>query len=449
MKRTIAQRRRLDAAAITAAAAALLALAFGLRAVLGLFLGHVQAATGLGLASISLALALSQLIGGLAQPLCGALSDRFGPARVVRAGALGLCAGLALIPFAATAPALVLAFGLIAAAAAAIGSAPRLLAVVSARVGAARRGIATGIVGAGGPIGQLALGPLTMLCALAFGWAQALFGLALLALAALPLARGLRASPRGRMRPDTASGATMLPRDAFADAPYWCVAGSFLGCGFHVAFVFAHMPGVIAGAGFDPRLAGTWLGVLGFANALGAIGAGFAVQRFAPGRMLALVYAAVAVAVALWLIAPRTQAVLLAFAVAMGLTCMATVPPTSASILRLYGARHAGKLLGTVMLAHQVGSFLGVWLGGVAVEHSGGYDALWHADIAVMLAAAALALGIREPARQPLTPDPRRTRPASAPADRNAPSAPAWHGSRSAPLSSRPRAAPSAAAGSG
>jgi predicted MFS family arabinose efflux permease len=242
---------------------------------------------------------------------------------------------------------------------------------------------------------------------------------------------------------------TALPRAAFADVRYWCIAGAFMVCGFHVSFLFAHMPGVIAVAGLDPQLAGIWLGVLGLANALGAIGTGLAVQRVAAQRILALLYGTVAVSVALFVGAPRTEPALLAFAVAMGLTCMATVPPTSSLILRLYGARHAGKLLGVVMLIHQVGGFLGVWLGGVAVEYQGSYEVIWYVDIVAAVVAVALSLAIREPARQAVTPDPTKIRPASAPADRSAPSAPAWHVARSVPASSRRRAAPSAAAGSG
>ena len=448
MKSILQRGGRASAVAIVASAAALLALSSGLRVVLGLFLDELRLATGLGLAAISLALASSQLLGALAHPLCGALSERFGPRRLVRIGALLLCAGLALLALARGPAMLVLAFGLIAAASAAVGSAPALIAIVGARVGAARRGLATGIVGAGGPFGQLALAPLAQSALIAVGWMQTLLGLAVLALAALPLARPLPASRRAaaqrraaRERPWT------LPSAELADSRYWCAAGGFFACGFHVSFLFVHLPGVIARAGLDARLAGTALGVLGFANALGALGAGIAVQRFACNRILATLYASVAVSVTLFVASPKSEAALLVFAFVMGLTCMATVPPTSGLIVRLYGAQRLGTLLGIVMLVHQLGGFAGVWAGGLAAERFGGYQPVWYADIGLMLIAAAVNLALR--AAPALTPDPTRTRPASAPADRSALSAPGWRAARSARASSRPSVAPSAAAGSG
>jgi predicted MFS family arabinose efflux permease len=438
------------AIAVTGAAAALVAVAFGLRAVLGMFLGPLNTATGVGFATVSLALALSQLVSGVAQPLCGAFSDRFGPARVVFAGGFVLCAGLVLLPLVTSVWGLMAAFGLIAAAVAAVGSMPVLLAAVTARVHSAHRGIAAGVVSAGGSVGQMALAPLSQLWIAALGWSGALFGLAAFALTALPLAWLLRnapgkARPRGPGAPSEAAAAR--PRDAFSDSRYWCIAAGFLVCGFHVSFLLAHIPGVIDGCGLDAGLTGLWLGVLGLANVAGSIASGMATQRFEAKRVLALVYAARAVAIALFVAAPKTPGVLLGFGVWMGLTYLATVPPTSGLVAQLYGARHMGMLFGLVMFVHQCGSFLGIWLGGIAFERYGSYDSMWFLDIALALVAIGLNLSIRTRTRP--TPDPRRTRPASAPGDRNAPSAPAWHVARSALVSSPRRAAPSAAAGSG
>jgi predicted MFS family arabinose efflux permease len=438
------------AIAVTAAAAALVALAFGLRAVLGMFLGPINTATGVGFATVSLALALSQLVSGVAQPLCGAFSDRFGPARVVFAGGLLLCAGMALLPVATGTWGLMAAFGLVAAAVAAVGSMPVLLAAVAARVHAAHRGIAAGVVSAGGSVGQMALAPLSQFWIVALGWSGALFGLAVFALFALPLAWVLRSAPdKGGPRSLAASSQfpAASPREAFADVRYWCIATGFLVCGFHVSFLLAHIPGVIDACGLDAGLTGLWLGVLGLANVAGSIASGMATQRFQAKRVLAVVYAARAVGIALFVTAPKTPSVLLGFGVWMGMTYLATVPPTSGLVSQLFGARHMGMLFGLVMFVHQCGSFLGIWLGGIAFERYGNYDSVWALDIALALAAIGLNLSIRTEPRS--IADPTRTRPASAPADRSAPSAPAWRVAQSVPRSSPRSVAPSAAAGSG
>jgi MFS family permease len=196
---------------------------------------------------------------------------------------------------------------------------------------------------------------------------------------------------------------------------------------------------------------GIWLGILGVANVAGSIGAGVALRRLSHVRVLTLVYAARALGVIAFVLAPKSVGVLLVFAAWMGFAYMATVPPTSGLMARLYGARHLGTLFGVVMLVHQVGSFLGIWLGGLAVEHFGDYDLIWLLDIALALAATAIHLCLREPgsAQDCLTPDPSRTRPANARADRSSPAARGSRVRRFVPVSSPRSVAPSAAAGSG
>lgn len=389
------------AAAITACAAGLLALAFGVRAVLGVFISPLNTASGLGFAAISFALAFSQLASGFAQPVCGALADRHGPARVIFAGGLMLAGGLALLPLATSVIGLAAAFCLIAVAYAAVGSTPTLIGAVTRSVPEARRGIAIGVVSAGGSIGQLVIAPATQLGIAALGWAGALFGLALLSLAALPAAHVLKtaaAHPEkgdasAAREPDSARAAL---REAFSTPSYWLLCCGFFVCGFHVAFLLAHMPGVIDLCGLPAQLTGFWLGVLGLGNVAGSVLAGFAVQRFAMARMLTAVYSLRAAGVTLFLLAPKSEAVMFGFAVWMGLTYMATVPPTSGLVAKLFGTRHLGTTFGVVMLVHQLGSFCGVWLGGVAVAMTGSYDWVWGLDIALALLAALVHLPIRE-----------------------------------------------------
>ena len=387
--------------AITLCAAALLALAAGVRSVLGVFISPLNTATGLGFAAISFALALSQLASGFAQPVCGALADRHGPARVIFAGGLMLAGGLALLPLATGVTGLAFAFCLIAVAYAAVGSAPTLLGAVTRSVSETRRGIAVGIVSAGASIGQLVIAPATQVGMAALGWTGAIFGLALLSLAALPAARVLKLAPLNPVAADGVSaraphGARGALRAAISTPSYWLICGGFFVCGFHVSFLLAHMPGVIDLCGLPTQLTGFWLGVLGLGNVAGSVLSGFALQRFAMTRILFTVYTLRAAGVALFLLAPKSEAVMFGFAVWMGLTYMATLPPTSGLVGRLFGTHHLGSTFGVVMLMHQVGAFFGVWLGGVAIAATGSYDWVWRLDIALAVLAALLHLPIRE-----------------------------------------------------
>ena len=386
--------------AITLCAASLLALAFGVRAVLGVFISPLNTATGLGFAAISFAFALSQLASGFAQPVCGALADRHGASRVIFAGGLMLAGGLALLPFASNVIGLAAAFCLIAIAYTAVGSMPTLLGTVTRTVPEMHRGVAIGIVSAGGSIGQLVIAPATQLGITALGWVGAIFALAVVSLAALPASGLLKAAAAQANAHGTpaeiSGGAGGALRAAVTTPSYWLICGAFCICGFHVSFLLAHMPGVIDLCGLPSQLTGFWLGVLGLGNVAGSVLSGLALQRFAMTRILFAVYALRAAGVALFLIAPKSEAVLLGFAVWMGLTYMATAVPTSGLVGKLFGTDHLGSTFGVVMLLHQLGSFFGVWLGGLTVAMTGAYDWLWRIDIVLALLAAALHLPIRE-----------------------------------------------------
>ena len=378
-----------------AAAAALMALAQGSRSSFGLFVSPLNTATGLGLATISFAFAASQLAAGVAQPLLGAWSERFGLARSIIAGAVLLALTTAIVPFMSSGTSLTLALCAGAAAAVAVGSAPTLLAAVAKRVPAAQRDLAAGIVGAGGSAGQLVLGPLTQGVAIASGWVSAVVALAVLSVLAIPLALPLRGSipaldPSGSRHSDSAT-------DALRSRDYWLVTASFFVCGFHVSFLLAHMPGVIEACGLPSRLAGTWLGIIGLCNIVGSIASGAAIRRVSKRNALAVLYALRALGVAVFLALPKTETTVIAFSVWIGLTYMATLPPTSGLIADRFGVGRLATLLGITMLVHQVGSFLGVWLGGLAFAATGSYDWAWKADIVLAVLAAACALAVREP----------------------------------------------------
>jgi len=386
--------------AVAAAAALLMAITMGSRSSFGLFVSPLNSATGLGLVTISFAAAMNQLMWGFAQPFAGFLSERFGAARVIAAGSLLLAAGTALIPFAHSGAGLVFGFSLIAIAGAAAGSNGILLGEVSRRVSAERRGLAVGFVGAGGSVGQLVLGPGSQTLIAGAGWEYALFALALLALAGVPLALPFLTSSHAKTPVAVRPGQPAAElREALASRPFWCVSAAFFVCGFHVSFLVAHMPGVIELCGLPPGLSGWWLGIIGVCNVIGSIAAGAAIRRGSMRQALMGLYVLRALGVACFIALPRSELTVLAFAVWMGLTYMATLPPTVGLIGRLFGLQHLATLLGVVMLVHQLGAFLGVWLGGITVDATGSYDAIWYADIALALIAAALHLPVREVAQ--------------------------------------------------
>jgi predicted MFS family arabinose efflux permease len=370
---------------LTLAAAALMALVAGSRTAFGLFLSPLNTATGIGLAGLSFALALGQLAIGFAQPLMGVLSDRFGAARVIVVGTLGLSLSTALPaawPLAAVVlPALVAS----TAVGSAVASNGLLLGPLNRAVPAAQAGLAVALVGAGASAGQLLLAPVTQWAIAQRGWAWALAATAALSLLALPLALPFRRLPR--IAP--AQYAQPLA-EVLRDARFWRVAASFCACGFHVGFMSVHMPGVIERCGLPAALAGPWIALAGGANMAGSLAIGMALARYDAAHLLAALHLLRAAGVAALLLLPPTPLVMLGFGVLMGASFMATLPPSSQLIARQHGVQRLGTLIGVLMLVHQLGSFAGIGFGGWAAQVSGSDDWVWRVDIVLALAAAAL-----------------------------------------------------------
>ena len=364
---------------LTGAATALTALIAGSRASFGIFLSPLNTATGLGMASIALAVAFGQLAAGIALPMVEALARRFGPARVIAGGACLLALSTALLIFVHTLIALVFLMLVVFAAGTAVASNALLIGEVSKRAGAGERGVASGVIGAGGPAGQLLLAPIVTAAIATQGWVAAMCALGAIALLALPLARSFAARPAAAALAHRSVGG----EESLRDVRFWLIAGSFAVCGFHVAFLAVHMPGVIERCGLPASFTGIWLILAGAANMAGSLGIGVLMKRFASAPLLALVYGLRAASIVVFLWLPTSGGVLLAFALAMGLTYTATLPPTAELFARSFGVERLSGLLGAAMLLHQVGGFFGAWLGGVAVEHSGGYVPLWIADVAL------------------------------------------------------------------
>jgi len=349
-----------------------------------------------GLVAISFAFAVSQLMWGLAQPVASAVADRYGAGRVIATGVLLIGLGTALIPFAGSALALVFVIGFIIALGAGAAGVSIALAAVARLIPPEKRAMAIGIVSAGGSVGQFTLVPLAQGLIGWVGWMAALWWLAAIALATAPLAwvlRGKGAPAGGAAREERLGQAV---KRAFGDRSYVLLNLGFFTCGFHVAFIMTHLPGVVAYCSLPPAVSAWSLGVIGLFNIVGSLGIGWAMGRWRSKSLLALLYFSRAVAVAVFLAAPKTELTFLAFSAVLGITWLSTVPPTGGLVAKFYGPRYMATLFGIVLLSHQLGGFLGAYFGGVAFAATGSYDWMWYADIALALAAALVHLPIRE-----------------------------------------------------
>ncbi len=376
------------------AAAALMAVLLGSRSSMGLFVGPINTATALGAATVSFAFAASQLAWGAAQPVAGMLARRHGTARVVIAGGALSALGLVLITLAGSGTTLIATLLLAGAAGAAAGGAPLLMGAVAQRVRAEQRASALGLVSAGSSVGQLVMAPLAALLVSGVGWQGALLAFAALTLAVLPAALVFRRPP---LAAEVAhDGPAIDARTALRQPSYWFVTAGFFVCGFHTSFLTTHMPGVLELCGFSTSFSGVWLAVLGTCNVVGSLASGWVMQRVPMRTLLGTLYALRALGVLLFLLLPASSATLFGFALWMGFTYLATVPPTTGIIAKLYGPRNVPVLFGITMALHQVGSFLGVSLGGLELELTGDYHWIWLLDILLAVAAALAHLPVRE-----------------------------------------------------
>ena len=388
---------------IVAAGALVFGLVFGVRQSQALFIGPLNSATGLGIAAISLAFAWAQLMWGITQPVAGALADRYGSGRVIATGAVLVAIGTALTPYAHTAWELLVVIGVIAAGGAGMAGLGVLMSAVGRAVPAQARGLASGLVNAGGSFGQFAVVPLALLFTGVLGWVNALAALGAIALAVVPLAWVLRGKPAVAAQAADAPPPRSMRETlgaAMRDPSFGLLTAGFFVCGFHVAFIATHLPGVVASCQLPPSVAAWSLSLIGLFNIAGSFAAGWAIGRWRMKSVLAVIYAARAVAVLVFVLAPKTSTTFLLFGVVIGLTYLATVPPTVGLVGKLHGMRYLATLFGFVMLSHQAGGFLGAWLGGRLFEATGSYDWMWYADIMLAVAAALIHLPIRE--RAPL-----------------------------------------------
>ncbi|PKO81158.1 MAG: MFS transporter [Betaproteobacteria bacterium HGW-Betaproteobacteria-13] len=396
--------RRPDALAVTLAAAGILAITMGIRQSQGLFISPMNTSTGLGIATISFALAIGQFTWGAIQPIAGAAADRYGPRAVLIAGVLALALGSAITPFIESSFGLTVSLGLLFAMGSGAASFSVLIGAAAQRLPLESRGTASGVINAGGSFGQFVFAPLLQKLIQLTGWMGAMWAMAVMTLLALPLINkltGTQQQPVQHHEEDT--GALRAIRNALKDRSYILLHAGFFTCGFHIAFLVTHLPGEVDLCGLPPSVASWSLAIIGLANIFGSLYAGAWISRYRSKHVLAAMYGSRVLLIALYLMLPKTEWTFYAFAAGLGFTWLATVPPTASIVGKLFGVRYLATLFGMTLLSHQIGGFLGAWLGGLSLTMLGDYSWMWYADMALAAFAALVNLPIKEAPIKPAT----------------------------------------------
>ncbi|MGC2164586.1 MAG: MFS transporter [Gallionella sp.] len=388
---------RPDIMITTLAAAGILMITMGARQSMGLFIGPINATLGLSVATISLALAIGQFTWGAIQPIAGGLADRFGPRAILIGGVLLLALGSALTPFMRSGLGLAFSLGLMSAIGSGAGSFSVLIGAAAQRLPAEARGSASGIINAGGSFGQFVFAPVLQKLIQSVGWMGAMWSMALMVLAALPLVGRLTtpvATTVGHANDD--SGVISAIRSAMKDRSYLLLHAGFFTCGFHIAFLVTHLPGEVALCGLPPSVASWSIAIIGLSNIFGSLYAGSCISRYRSKYILAAMYGSRALLIGAYLLMPHTEMTFYVFAAGLGFTWLATVPPTAAIVGKLFGVRYLATLFGMTLLSHQIGGFLGAYLGGLVITKYGDFGWMWYADMALAACAALINLPIRE-----------------------------------------------------
>ena len=363
---------------VLACGAAIVTLSMGIRHGFGLWLQPITQAQGWTRETFAFAIAIQNIAWGTAGIFAGMVADRFGAFRVIIAGALFYAAGLFGMAHAATPLTFALSTGVLIGIAQAGTTYAVVYGVIGRNVSAERRSWAMGITAAAGSFGQFLMVPTEGFLISQFGWQQALVLLGGAALLMVPLAWGLR--------------------EAFKYPSFRLLMAGYFVCGFQVVFIGVHMPSYLKDKGLSPQVASYALALIGLFNVFGTYAAGVLGQKLAKRKILAFIYLARAVAITVFLLAPLTPVSVYIFASVMGLLWLSTVPPTNAIVAQIFGVAHLSMLGGFVFFSHQIGSFMGVWLGGVLYDRTGSYDIVWYIAIALGVFAALINLPVKETA---------------------------------------------------
>jgi MFS family permease len=384
-------------------------LGFGPRSGLGFFLTPISSDHGWGRDVFALALAIQMLLWGAAQPFAGALADRYGAVPVLSAGAILYAVGLAAMAYSTTPATLHLTAGMLIG----FGLAGSSFTVVIGAFGKLMppqwRTLAFGAGTAAGSFGQFLFSPLAVALIGEFGWQHTLSIFAAIVLLIIPLSLALAVPRDGALPAGTAApqSATAALSEACGHRSYVFLVLGFFTCGFQIFFVAVHLPAYLIDRGLAAEIGGWTLGVIGLFNIIGAIGAGWLSALMPKRYILSLIYFGRSVAILVYIMLPPSAAATLVFGAVLGLLWLSTVPPTSGLVAVMFGTRWLAMLFGFAFFSHQVGGFLGVWLGGVLFERTGSYDAIWWLSILLGVLSAVINLPIVE---KPVV------RPAAAPA---------------------------------
>lgn len=369
---------------------------FGVRSILGLFLEPMTEARGWGRETFALAMAIQNLLWGIGVPIASAISDRFGPTRVLAAGAVMYAIGVWGMADTTSSMGLHLFGGFLTGLGVAFTAFSIVLASLAKVVGPERRSLVLGLGTAAGSFGQVVFSPLGQLFISQFGWHSALLILAASTLIIIPLALVLPNSDAhpGEAASDQSIGAAVT--EAMGHRGFVLLTVGFFVCGFHVAFITVHFPAYVKDLGLAAEVGAYSIAIIGMFNIIGSFASGAAGQRWSKKGGLAFIYFTRALVITALLMAPKTELTIYLFASAMGLLWLSTVPLTSGIVAQVFGVRYMATLFGIVFFSHQIGSFLGVWLGGRLYDTTGTYDAVWWAGVVLGITAALIHLPINE-----------------------------------------------------
>ena len=377
--------------------AAIVTLSMGIRHGFGLWLQPITQAQGWTRETFAFAIAVQNLSWGLFGIFAGMIADRFGAFRVIIAGAVLYALGLAGMALAATGMLFTLSAGVLIGAAQAGTTYAVIYGVIGRNISAEKRSWAMGVAAAAGSFGQFLMVPTEGFLISSLGWKEALLVLSAAVLLIVPLAFGLREK--------TSAGAAPVKREqtivqalaeAFKYPSFQLLMAGYFVCGFQVVFIGVHMPSYLKDKSLPPEVASYALALIGLFNVFGTYAAGALGQRMPKKNILAGIYFARALVIAIFISVPLSPLSVYIFSAVMGTLWLSTVPPTNAAVAQIFGIQHLSMLGGFIFFSHQIGSFLGVWLGGYLYDRTGSYDIVWYLSIALGIFAGLVNLPVRE-----------------------------------------------------
>jgi len=381
--------------------AAIVTLSMGIRHGFGLWLQPVTQAQGWTRETFALAIAIQNLAWGVSGIFAGMLADRYGAFKVIVGGALFYALGLMGMAHSPTPLLFAGSAGILIGVAQAGTTYAVVYGVIGRNVSAERRSWAMGITAAAGSFGQFLMVPTEGFLISSFGWQQALVILGFAALLIVPLAWGLREPGfMGGAAPKREQTILQALREAFKYPSFQLLMAGYFVCGFQVVFIGVHMPSYLKDKGLSPQVASYALALIGLFNVFGTYAAGVLGQKMQKKNILSFIYFARALAISVFLLAPLTPMSVYIFSSVMGFLWLSTVPPTNAVVAQIFGVAHLSMLSGFVFFSHQIGSFMGVWLGGLLYDRTGSYDVVWYIAIALGIFAGLINLPVKEAAIQ-------------------------------------------------